>query len=276
VSDALYLLSTLCATNWLGLPCNRSAAAALCSSCGCAAGPPSGVGITGTGPLLSIRGCTAPGNCSVAMSNWAYNEGCCAATAAAAEARRAAITAGHPALGARFRVAWGGGAVSQFQSAAPCPKEGSRAPVDWVDPACIAGGCGVGRSVWPAACCSPAAVACANGAPAYPGACTCSCPAGWTGPRCGGRVPHARVSVRARGLTRRAWMMSPTSLEGLTIAFANVAGVMPSAVEVDSFRVATGPELTQGRGRRAAATDGLDVDVRVLCSSSAQVRSLTI
>lgn len=266
MSDALYLLSTLCATNWLGLPCDRSAAAALCSSCGCAPAAQTGIDYADSGPLLYRDACAGPGNCSVAMSNWVYDEGCCASVAAAAEARRAAVATGNPVLGKRFRAAWGGGRVSEFQSADACS-----AGASWMDPACLASECKLGGSVWPSVCCTPAAASCANGAPAYPGACTCSCPSGWTGPRCDRRVPHTRVGIRARGMTRRGWLLSHTAALGFVAVLGKLAGVPASAVEVDTFKPAVGKELTVRRSSAAAVLDGLDLDVRVLCESAAQV-----
>jgi hypothetical protein len=60
--------------------------------------------------------------CAEAVGNYLVVEGCCAATVVVARRRWRADVLSHPALGRRFRVAWGGGRLQVLGARRPsCP-----------------------------------------------------------------------------------------------------------------------------------------------------------
>ena len=201
--------------------------------------------------------------CSAQVADLVYEEGCCAGTLVEAQARWLSDVTGNQCLGARFRVDWGGGRIEEFRAASSC-----RSSRSMVDAVCLAGQCGIGDSIWPAACCNTSAAACANGgSQAEAGACWCVCPDGWTGAKCTGRVPHVRLGLLLVGTTLRAWMLGAAAgFRALIMAQVN-----PAAVEYDGAPLPAG-DVGGRRGTsepnsvssEKASVVGLQVQMRLI------------
>jgi hypothetical protein len=231
VSDALFVLTIACARNHKSQPCIRSAGTRLPA---CLQVNPSGLAPSSIFKRTlyvssgGVDGCKA--GCALQMADMVYDEGCCAATLANAEELWRLTVISNPSLGSRFRVVWNGGRVEEFSTASLC-NGGSGGAL--VDVTCLAGQCGIGGNVWPEACCNNGSV-CYNGGiqPEF-SSCVCSCPDGWTGPRCTGRAPHVRLGLRVVGTTRRTWTLG---VKGRFRSFlAAQLAVGENAVEFDGL-----------------------------------------
>ncbi len=184
VADAAYLLTVACATSRRGTQCAVLEDSLL--SCPIAVPPGRSPGAVVRRTLLRSTPFAAGGddsggrmchsNCTKSFQDYIFEEGCCAATVAAAEALWVNSVC-QTTIGPRFWVDWGGGReLELFRSSDACPYPasfgagasvlaaaamGAAAAIVTAD--CRASQCGLGVAVgaWPVACCDDSK--CANG-----------------------------------------------------------------------------------------------------------------
>jgi hypothetical protein len=183
-ADAVYLLAVACASNRRGTSCAEIEV----DLNGCPLTTPRGRGKDAVALrtlLLSStqsdkggnRVALCKGNCTKVLGDYLFEQDCCVATIAAAEAQWMDLVCKPAAIGPRFWVDWGGGAEPELflapstclaakplgagtATAVPAVAAASSTAVDLT---CWAGQCslGVEVGVWPTACCDDSK--CVNG-----------------------------------------------------------------------------------------------------------------
>jgi hypothetical protein len=260
LADARYRAVLACTAGRSGMPCADTGEIATAAPAGCARMVPTGASEAGAkrGTLLlaptvttSITTTTVTANmcsdsCVLELEAFLGNAGCCAATAAAAQAEWFAAISGNLVLGTHFRVQWSiDNHLEEFRKPDSCPAAASKGiaasgigslptatsnteEVRAVNTECGVTACGL---VWPSACCFE--LSCENnGSKEFPGACFCACLTGWVGNNCGEHDAHVRLSIAIVGLSKLAF---ETRLQGLVLnSIATAAGSGVSAVELDT------------------------------------------
>ena len=187
--------------------------------------------------LLAVsEPCTAA--CAEGMEAFLYSSGCCAATAAEAQAEWLAAVRGNPWLGQHFKAQWPDGRVEEFIMPSQCGSGGETSAE------CGAVSCGL---LWPLPCCDT--MNCSNGGQKeYPSACYCSCPAGWIEANCTGHAAHVLAAFAISGLTREAFETRFRDQLFASIAAATAPqGISASGlrVELDSVSEVPAPSRRQ-------------------------------
>ena len=268
LANARYLSLTACAAGLLGNQCSAgNGALTAVNLVGCALAVPDG----GPGPdaaalnTLLAATTTCEAVCSAGIANFIVTAGCCAATAAAAQAEWLSAIGSNIWLGRHFTAQWPSGRIEEFFAPEPICHADEVAGV-----ACRAEMCGL---QWPAVCCDD--FLCANGGQKeYPSACFCSCPSGWIGANCSSHAPHVLAALFVAGLTRAAFEIRASGPLLAEIAAATVAPAAPASqlatlrTELDSAREVASERRQTGDGD-ATATGGLDLVVRVILPASA-------
>ena len=260
LSNALFQLSSMCATNRNGQACSRGAGSYIAGKCPTLI--PQGFDETAADILVLIEGvgsCSATqlnGMCASGIDDYIFNEGCCAATIAAALQRWNSDLISHRSLTPHFLVEWGNGRVQEFRAAQAC-LEGvvllGSWPIDvecWVDQCSPAG-------EWPEACCNSAV--CVNGKKDYAGACSCACQAGWTGRLCDKHGPHVLATLSLGGLSIRTWLL------GGQVKFTSI--IISLIAESSSVEV---NEVSESENRRSGSDSSLVIEFRALVKSPAE------
>ena len=280
VADGALVTATACATGPQGSPCSDAELDGRLTACS----PTSPTGVPLGAATLSLRtllypsaiingpaaapvagagGATCDTACALALDDFAYEEGCCIATRRAAMAAWSAVVFIHPKLAQSFRVHWpGSGAPEDFRSPSLCPASAAAAAAaaGGVDTSCAAAGCGglaATTSSWPTVQCCDFGPTCANGGTkAWPGSCTCECPAGWAGALCNSDSPHSLLEVVLADVSQRQWFFGGSAIFIATVA--TVARVPPATLEID-----------RASDARRALQPALHVRIRILGESSA-------
>jgi hypothetical protein len=294
-ADWAFLTATVCATGPQGVPCSAGELDSRLIACHSTL--PSSSNSPGTASQ-AVRALLYPGPnstrivpnpnqpfgtapaicnaaCTLALDDYAYEAGCCIATADAAAAAWRAVVYSHPVLGSRFRALWPGGSPpEEFRSPSPCPKAAAVAAAagGGVDTACAAAGCGgSSAAVWPTAQCCDFGPPCANGGvKAWSGSCWCECPLGWAGALCNSDSPHSLFEVVLADFSPRQWFFGGATSFIATVAA--VARVHPDTVEIE--RAAA--KNADGNVRRVTSPS-LRVRFRVLADSpSVAVRAAVV
>jgi hypothetical protein len=292
VADGTLITTAVCATGPRGAPCAEAELDGSLASCSPTSPPgvaPGAAALSSRSLLYPSATVPAPGNqvpragltacdaaCGRAIDDYAYEEDCCVATRRAAMAAWIAVVFIHPALGRLFRARWPGGAVpEEFRAPSPCPASSAAAAAaaGGVDATCAAAGCGglaATTSSWPAVQCCDFGPPCANGAKAWPGSCTCQCPAGWAGALCNSDSPHSLFEVALGGVSHRQWFFGGRTI--LIATVATVARVPHSTLEIDSTsdtRRTTKPDL-RVRFRILGQTPAAAIKMAAVVASAVQ------
>ena len=170
-ADAVYAVDVACATNWHGSSCAAHLEDVLVG-CPVLSTPGRASDIATTLMLLKGSG-ACQGNCSAGLTDYIYDEGCCAATIAAAENSWTEYVVRTDGLGRGFWVEWvGPRPLELFRWPDTCPtppKSAGTATTAAVESSimtaavvveCQASLCNLGP-FWPSACCNGSQ--CANG-----------------------------------------------------------------------------------------------------------------